>query len=99
LQVFDLQVFAEDDKVKSLHRSGDFALFCPLLQGSGKLSESAALRPMQNCVRRFSGFPAGSLPRLRFLPGGVLKSMIAHVFHRGGSFQKKIYPRFSRAAG
>jgi hypothetical protein len=53
----------------------------------------------QAAIRGFSGFPAGSLPSLRFLPSAVRKSMIARGFSVSGEPRKKFYPVFSRAAG
>jgi hypothetical protein len=52
----------------------------------------------QTAIRGFSGFPAGSLPDLQFLPGGVPKSMIVLGFSAWGS-PEIFYPEFSRAAG
>ena len=49
-------------------------------------------------MREFSGFPAGSLPSPRLLPGGVLKTMIACVFWRGGEL-RKIFTLSFPAAG
>jgi hypothetical protein len=52
-----------------------------------------------NGDRKVSGFPAGSLPGLRFLPDVVPKSMIALGFSTRGEPRKFFYPEFSRAAG
>jgi hypothetical protein len=47
----------------------------------------------------FSGFPAVSLPRPRFLPYVVAKPMIAHDFSAQGGPRKIFYPGFPCAAG
>src|SRR6516165_8061165 len=46
-----------------------------------------------------NGFPAGSLPHLRFLPYVVAKSMIARGFSVWGKSRKIFYPGFPCAAG
>jgi hypothetical protein len=43
-----------------------------------------------DAIREFSGFPAGSLPSPRLLPGVVFKSMIARGFSAPG-VAKKIF--------
>jgi hypothetical protein len=53
----------------------------------------------QGAIGQLSGFPAGSLPRLQFLPDVVLKSMIERDFSVRRELGKIFYPEFSRAAG
>jgi hypothetical protein len=48
---------------------------------------------------RVSGFPAGSLPDLRFVLSVVLKSLIAREFSAWEEPQKIFFPVFPRAAG
>jgi hypothetical protein len=48
----------------------------------------AMFGPILNPTRGFWGFPAGTLPRLRFLRGGVAKSMIARDFSARGEPEK-----------
>jgi hypothetical protein len=47
----------------------------------------------------FRGFPAVSLPSLRFLQRFVAKHMILRVFWAQGEPRKIFYPELSRAAG
>ena len=63
-----------------------------------RIGMSAMIGRSQTAIGRFSGFPAASLPRLRFLPSVVPKSMIVRGFSPRGEPQK-FFPVFSRAAG
>src|SRR5271157_4519741 len=53
----------------------------------------------RTATRRFSGFPAGSLPRLRFDRKIARKVLITNDFPMRGEPRKNFYPVFPVAAG
>src|SRR6516162_3069710 len=53
----------------------------------------------QAAIRAFSGFPAVSLPRLRFHRKIVCKAMIANEFSRQRESEKKFFPEFPSRQG
>jgi len=53
----------------------------------------------QRAIGQFSGFPAASLPRLRFGRKIVYKILIMKTFRFRASLKKNFFPEFPRAAG
>ena len=53
----------------------------------------------KTAIRRFSGFPAGSLPRHRFGRQFACKILVGADFSRRVAFRKIFYPEFPGAAG